>query len=358
MLTFGKIAALASVAAAAAFSAASAAPVIAANAMASAGVIGTLQHIRTIGSTIDPLNGDRNPYGLAIAPVTKGRLHAGDLVVCNFNDALNIQGLGTTLDVLRPVPGATPFRLLADPRLTGCASLVLGPTGNPWIAAYTANDNPIVGPDGTFLTALKDYPWTGPWGQTFSGKAGPHGFAAFYESNALDGSIVRINITNAGFTFDKIVTGFSVNHGVPGNILAPAGLSYDAVRDRLYIVDSNSNRVVSIERPGSVPAGGIALTAQGVTGPSARDIHVLFAGAPLLAPISSALLFNGNLVVGNTTDNRLHEFTPAGRLVGERLLDTGAPGALFGIAAGGTSAATTRIYFNDDNDNTVKVLAP
>lgn len=45
-------------------------------------------------------------------------------------------------------------------------------------------------------------------------------------------------------------------------------------------------------------------------------------------------------------------------MVGAIDLDGGTVGALFGIAASGTSLQTTRIYFNDDNDNAVKVLAP
>src|ERR1700733_10861087 len=49
-------------------------------------VIGALP-ITTIGSTVDPTNGDENPYGLAIAPVSAGLLTAGDLVICNFNDS-------------------------------------------------------------------------------------------------------------------------------------------------------------------------------------------------------------------------------------------------------------------------------
>ena len=147
----------------------------------SAGVLNELQHGTTIGSTIDPINGDRNPYGLAISPVTSGALHAGDLVVCNFNDALNIQGLGSTIEVLRPFPGQQPHRFIADARLTGCAAMALGPAGDPWVAAYDANDNPIVAPTGAFVAALNTYPWTGPWGQTFSGKPGAYGVAAFYE---------------------------------------------------------------------------------------------------------------------------------------------------------------------------------
>src|ERR1700723_322253 len=68
-------------------------------------VIGALP-ITTIGSTVDPTNGDENPYGLAIAPVSAGLLTAGDLVVCNFNDSANVQGNGTTIEILHPVPGS------------------------------------------------------------------------------------------------------------------------------------------------------------------------------------------------------------------------------------------------------------
>ena len=319
-------------------------------------VVGGLSRIATIGSTVDPINGDQNPYGLDIAPVTAGGFTKGDLIVCNFNDSLNIQGLGTTLEAIAPVAGAHPRRLAADPRLTGCAALVMGPAGNPWVAAYTANDNPILSQNGAVLTALNQFSWTGPFGQTFSPTAGPRGAAAFYESNALDGSIVRINVGSGPFTFDKIVTGLPVNHGAPGNILGPSGLNYDVKRDRLYIVDGARNQIFALSHPGTIPANGIRFTPFGFAGPAANAARLIFFGAPLNAPISSALLFNGHLVIGNTADNNLVEITPRGRLVGKRLLDAGNVGALFGIVGSGTSRATQRVYFNDDNDNTVKVL--
>jgi hypothetical protein len=37
-------------------------------------------------------------------------------------------------------------------------------------------------------------------------------------------------------------------------------------------------------------------------------------------------------------------------------VDTGAAGALFGMVATGTTRDDTIVYFNDDNDNTVKSL--
>jgi hypothetical protein len=337
------------------FSAAVFAAATATVAAAPTGVVTSLKHIATIGSTVDPLNGDQNPYGLAVATASGGSVAAGDLVVCNFNDAFNIQGLGTTIEVLKPALGAKPRRLIADPRLTGCSALAMSGSA-PWVAALDANDNPIVSGSGALVSPINNYPWTGPWGQTFAASTG-WSSAAFYESNASDGSIVRINLSSP-FTFEKIAAGFSVNHGVPGSILAPSGLTYDPVRDVLYIVDGNADRLVAIDAPENVHTGGIVVTPAGFRGPSAASAHVVYAGAPLASPISAALLFNGDLVVGNTRNNVLVEIAPGKGVAGEKLLDAGAPGALFGIAATGKNLATTRIYFNDDNANAVRVLMP
>jgi hypothetical protein len=80
---------------------------------------------------------------------------------------------------------------------------------------------------------------------------------------------------------------------------------------------------------------------------------VLFSGAPLSSPISSALLFNGNLVIGNTGEpngtNNIVEISPLGHLLAVKNVDTGAAGSLFGMVASGTTAANTKVYFNDDN---------
>jgi hypothetical protein len=42
-------------------------------------------------------NGDVNPYGIVFVPASVGKLHAGDLLVSNFNDKANNQGTGTTI---------------------------------------------------------------------------------------------------------------------------------------------------------------------------------------------------------------------------------------------------------------------
>jgi hypothetical protein len=324
-------------------------------------VLPRLRTQQTIGSTVDPLNGDQNPYGLDVAPVSAGLLHKGDLVICNFNDTTNTQGEGTTIIALSPHVGATPVRVAQNAGLKGCNALALGPTDNIWAAAFVANDNPIVSPAGAFLTGIPGGPWHHPFGQAFSPRTGPFGNGAFYESNAMDGSIVRINLTSHGFTFDVIATGFAVNGGAPGSILGPSGLQYDARHDRLWVVDGADNSVTALQFVSFIPAGGVVAHPNGTfSGPAHARAHRVFAGAPLNGPISSALLPGGHLAIGNTLDpngtNLMVEIKPNGRVVATKNVDTGPGAAIFGMVATGSDQDDAKLYFNDDNDNTLRVL--
>ncbi len=325
-------------------------------------VLRRLDDLKTIGSTI-PSNGDQNPYGLDVAKTTAGKLQRGDLVVCNFNDSANVQGTGTTIVALHPHPGSTPTLVAQDPSLFGCDALALGSNDIIWASAFAANDNPLVSPGGAVLTTLPGGPWHGPFGEAFAPGATRFGVASFYESNASDGSIVRINI-NPGpkFSFDVIATGFPVNNGVPGSILGPSGLQYDDKHDRLYIVDGTNNALYALRHVSTIQAGGISVGGGGssFSGPFRHRARLIFSGPPLNGPISSALFSNGHLVLGNTLDpngkNLMVEITSHGRVLDVKNVDNGAAGAIFGMVATGRVNDDTRLYFNDDNANAVEVL--
>lgn len=128
------------------------------------------------------------------------------------------------------------------------------------------------------------------------------------------------------------------------------------------MVDGTNNSVTTITKVSSLHGGCLTVKSNGKRfgGRCASRARVLFSGPPLNGPISSALLFNGSLVVGNTLDpngeNLLIELNPGGKVLDVRNVDTGAAGSLFGIVATGTNAASTKIYFNDDNDNNLQVL--
>ncbi|MGB8966151.1 MAG: hypothetical protein WCB99_10975 [Candidatus Cybelea sp.] len=312
-----------------------------------------------IGSTVDSKFHQLNPYGLTVAPASTGDFKKGDLVVCNFNDKANVQGTGFTIVALHPKPGSKPLLVSSSKTLVGCDALALSTGDDIWAAAFTANDNPVLSPTGVLEINIKGKPFDRPFGQIFAQPKG--GSPAFYATDAGDGTVVRINL-GSPFTYDVIAKGFAINHGKPGSILGPSGLAYDPNGDQLYVVDGTNNTVVAFSKVSSIPNGGVTVEKGGKTfkGPSAKDARLVFAGAPLNGPISSALLFNGNLVVGNTGNpsgqNIMVELSPAGKMLATRNVDKGASGALFGMVATGTSAANTKLYFNDDNDNNLQVL--
>jgi hypothetical protein len=328
---------------------------------ASYSLLKLLSRERVIGSTIDPKLHQLNPYGLAVAPSTAGDFTKGDLVVCNFNASSNVQGTGYTIVALHPKDGSQP-RLVSDSKtLLGCNALALAPDDTIWAAAFKADDNPVISSSGKVLTNISGKPFVHPFGQIFAKHGGASGAPAFYESNARSGTVVRINL-GSSFTFDVIATGFAINDGKPGSIFSPSGLAYDDKNDTLYIVDGTNNTVVAFSSVSTIPAGGIQVDKGGnsFSGPSASQARLVFAGPPLNGPISSALLFNGNLVVGNTTNkdgrNLMVEMTPHGRILSTRNVDRGAAGSIFGMVATGNNAQDVRLYFNDDNHNDLRVL--
>jgi hypothetical protein len=321
-------------------------------------MLNQLHTITTLASTVDPVNGDQNPYGLAVAPASAGQVAAGDLIVCNFNDAANVQGNGTTIVGLAPVAGAAPFRIAQDARLKGCDALSIDPaTGNIWTANLQANDVAIFSPGGAFLEK-SPYSVNLPWGMIEAGHAGA---TVFFQSNSADGTIDRLTAVNGvPAAQTQIAQGFSVNHGVPGTVLAPAGLTYDPSLDTLYVVDGNADRVVALGHASQIAANGVVVTGSGFSGPSAANASVIASGGAIDDPISSALLPNGDVVIGDADPNGanvLVEISPTLGIVATKNVDSGPSGALFGVAVSGTNASNVQIFFNDDNTNTVNALS-
>ncbi|MBV9264234.1 MAG: hypothetical protein JO324_07905, partial [Candidatus Eremiobacteraeota bacterium] len=95
-------------------------------------VLKQLKHLVAIGSTVDPVDGAQNPYGLTVAPVTAGKFTAGDLVICNFNGKSNVQGTGHDIVALHPVEGAKPVHVSQNKTLIGCDALALASDDTIW----------------------------------------------------------------------------------------------------------------------------------------------------------------------------------------------------------------------------------
>ena len=357
--------------------------------------------IPAVGSTVDPINGDQNPYGLVIAPATAGLITKGDLVVCNFNDATdnttvppsgNVQGAGTSIIGLHPASTpSTPYAIAQSPDLLGCNALTMLPDDSISAAGWGSNLNPLISAGGTVGAPFAGDAFAGPWGEAYVAATATQP-AAIYVSNApggtdiaAGGTIDRISLgVDAQTAFTEIVTGIC-SGGAPGGIFGPAGLTYDPSSDTLYVVATSSASVIaiagvsSIQKDGMVVNGQCAGTAAALTaptpvptfsGPSMSSARVIAHGAPFTTPLSAALLKNGDLLVGNAdigittpsaSTNLLIEISPVlpGGFVGQPLqIDTGTPGAIFGIAATIDAEGNQIIYFNDDNNNAVMQLGP
>ena len=350
--------------------------------------------IASVGSTLDPTNGDQNPYGLVVAPATAGLITKGDLVVCNFNNASTtanpggVQGTGTTIIGLHPAAGSKPYPIAQSPDLLGCNALTMLPDDSISASAWSAaqNPNPLVSASGVVGTPFSSDTFAGPWGEAYVAATATQP-AAIYVSNApggttnAGGTIDRITLdaNNAQTAFTEILTGIC-SGGVAGSVFGPAGLTYDPASDTLYVVATSSNSVIALAGVSSIPKDGVVVNGQcaGATtptpvptfsGPSMASAKVVAHGAPLSTPLSAALLKNGDLVVGNadigvttasTTTNLLIEVSPVlpGAFVGQLQIDTGTPGAIFGIAATVDAAGNQIIYFNNDNNTAVMQLGP
>jgi hypothetical protein len=371
-------------------------------------ILSSLNTIATIGSTIDPVNNPgidpngsaTNPYGLAIAPASAGLISAGDLVVCNFNNGPNgvdgglppsTQGQGTTVVGLHPMAsandGGVPYHIAQSASLLGCSALSMFSDDTIVATAFSAGV-PVVAPSGSVSSPFAADSLAKPWSSAYVPAANGQP-AALYVSNAT-GSINRITLngSDAQTAFAQIVAGFCVSGAAQGStdsLHAPSGLTYDPKLDTLYVVDTSSYSVVAFAQVSSIAAGGITVhggncsaspptAVPTFTGPSMSSASVIASpsspngGQLFNAPLSAALLMNGNLIVGNadqdltpndagTNQNLAFEVSPTEGIVGSKQLDMGAPGALFGIAAEPDGHGNQVIYFNDDNDNTVEVLS-
>jgi hypothetical protein len=267
----------------------------------------------------------------------------------------------------------------------------------------------LVTPTGAITNPFASDAFGNPWGEVFvptaaqvmMGGYGVHIHSTSGPANptlyvsTLDGAIDRIELSNDTQTsFTQIASGFC-GSGSPGAIFAPAGLTYDPSIDTLYIVDTSSNSVVAFANVSGIGTAGVVVNGQCASvsapptpaptfsGPSASSARVVATGGPFIAPISAALLADGDLLVGNgdinigadQVPNLVMEISPVlpGGFVGSPVqFDPGTKGpgavcgadlacgqgALFGIAAAIDPQGKLSIYFNDDNSNAVMLITP
>jgi len=336
------------------------------------GLIQGQDTLSLVGSTV-PLNGDVNPYGVAVAQENVGNLHVGDVLISNFNDINNKQGRGTT--IVRFPGGNGPVHLFAtvpvnNPEVINkcnggyglTTALVILKGGWVIVGALPTVDGTtstakrgcllVFDAHGNFLDVIEHPKMKGPWDMTFYQDGDDVQLFVscvlngdvFNDFNRVvsEGSIVRIKIDLTGCTtrlnvisVETIATGFAEKGDPAALIIGPTGV---ALKDGdLYVADSLQNRIAVIydvlRDHDNLP---LRVNDFGIAG-SLND--------PLGLIYSPTLYF----LVADGADSNVIQILPNGQ---QNIRNTSAGGGgLFGLAARDSSS----FFFVDDNTNTLQV---
>jgi hypothetical protein len=320
-----------------------------------------------IGSTIDPTNGDAGPHGLSRATVTYG-LKKGQLLVCNFADASGTAGHGTTVEVLNPTPGSKPKTFVQNSKIQGCDGDALSAGNHVYGAGLTSGIVAEFDQRGKYKKTYGS-PIVAPFADAdaFCGEA--YAPEDVYIGDSKTGSIVKFSIGIYGNPNEiQVITGFAVNKGSGWGILGPSGLQYDGRKhhyrcnDTLYIVDGADNTVVAVSNASNLLTKNEIVVQPG--GKTFKCKHrkatcatLVYSGPPLDAPVASAFLPNGNLIIANIKGgNKLVELTPAGKVLATKVIDKSTIAHVFGLLATGTNDSNTALFYTDTKDNNLHEL--
>ncbi|HZU26854.1 MAG TPA: hypothetical protein VFA04_15120 [Bryobacteraceae bacterium] len=312
-------------------------------------------------------NGDGNPYGVVFAPKTLVPgllLQPHDILVSNFNNGENLQGRGTTI-VRIDRTGARSLFFASASTVTGMTA-ALGVLSNGCVLAgnlpTTDGTSATVGAgsisivrDGGFFGSIRGSNVDGPWGMAvYDLGSGGAGSAHVFVSNVLNGTVVRFDVSYAGFSVSvtqQVVLASGLFHRAdPAALeLGPAGLAYDAAHDILYVANSADGTIYQIAHAAS------STSTQPAT-PFLTDT------AHLHGPLELAFLPNGHFVVANSDGtnidpnqpSELVEYTAQGAFVNQMSIDPN-NGAAFGLAIENIGWGTVRLAAVNDNANSVMI---
>jgi hypothetical protein len=340
----------------------------------------------TLATTV-PSNGDVNPYGIVTVPRSVGLLRRGDLLVSNFNNSNNQQGTGTTIVQIPPGdrdtnPGDAPLFAQINPNklpgpcpggvglttaltVTQSGFVIVGslPTSNGMSSTAKAGCLLVLDSNGKVVETIAGGPINGPWDMT----AVDHGlFVTLYVTNVLNGTVAagtnasgEGNVVHGGtvvriqlltipgvrpIVLDErvIATGFAEQTDPNALVLGPTG---DALGrgGTLYVADTVNSRIAAIpDAPFRFfPAAGGGFTVS--------------SGGDLMAPLGMTLAPNGDILTANGGDGNIVETTPFGAQTAVGADTVNGAGALFGLTV---PRGFDGVYFVDDGDNTLRVLAP
>ena len=341
-----------------------------------------LRRHSTVASTV-PASGDQNPYAVAVSPVSTGRLVRGSVLVDNFNDSRNLQGLGTTIVEIDPASRALTLFAAVPRALDRCpggvgltTAMAVLKTGWVIVGSLPSTDGTtatrgdgcliLLDSQGRVADVWTDPRINGPWGNMAVIDEGAS--ATLFVSNAGFGigapppdgpapSVPRASILRIALQIPAggppRVTGMTVVADGFGEapdrgvfVIGPTGIAAGP-DGSIYVSDAIGNRIVRI--PDALTRAGSAGTGTEIT----RD-------GLLKRPLALVAAPQGNLLVTNGLNGQVVEIDPvARRQVGAQWIDVdkaqqpAGSGDLFGLAM---TPRGDGFYYVEDDVNTL-VLA-
>src|SRR5271156_919548 len=337
-------------------------------------------HRQTVLSTTVPENGDQNPYAIVVAPGPAGSIQKDDVLVDNFNNDGNLQGLGTTIVDYNPTTKKLATFASLPRNLAGCpggvglsTAMTMLKTGWVIVGSAPSSDGTtgtrgagcliVLDSNGKVASIITGDNINMPWGNMATIDNGDT--ATLFVSNAGFGvgspegdprvvneaTVLRIKLSIPEGKPPQVVdqtvvgSGFGSQPNKDVFLVGPTGLALGP-NDTLYVSDATGNRISAIwdatTRDHSAGVGR-TVTKDGL----------------LQTPLALATAPNGHLLVVNAKNGQVVEIDPAsGDQIKARWIDPNkaqkppGSGDLFGIAM---TPAGDGFYFVKDEDNTLAI---
>jgi hypothetical protein len=347
------------------------------------GFLDTIHRHKPLTTTI-PENGDQNPYAIVVAPVSAGKVQKDDVLIDNFNNLSNLQGLGTTIVDYNPTTKQTtlfaqvPRDLPACPGGVGLTTamtmlksgwVIVGSTPSRDGTTATKGDGCLLVFDanGRLATVWSGPDINGPWGNMATVDNGTSAML-FVSMSGFEVPSWRVSdpVTGYSVTIPKatvlrlelsippgrtpeivrrtvVASGFGQRANRDVFLIGPTGLALGP-DNTLYVSDALENRIVAI--PEATTRTSSAGTGREVT-----------RGGFLHRPLAMITAPNGHLVVCNAQNGQVVEFDPiSGKQLAAQWVDANQAqsppgnGDLFGIAL---TPDGKGFYYVEDEMNTV-----
>ncbi len=350
-------------------------------------VLESLRHHATLATTVTD-NGDLNPYAVAVAPVTSGKIRQGDVLVDNFNNLSNLQGTGGTIVDYNPSSRSTTLFAKLPQNLPQCPggiglSTAMTMLSSGWVIVgstpstdgTTATKGPgcllVFDSNGRLATVWSGTHINDPWGNmavvdngskatlfvSMSGYdvPGPDKLdSATGQPVVVDkATVLRIQLAIPASGPPKvtsqtvIASGFGQRADKDVFLIGPTGLAL--IGSTLYISDAVENRIVAI--PDATTRTSSAGTGRTVT-----------KGGLLQRPLALCATADGHILATNGKNGQVVEFDPvSGKQLAAQWIDSNQAqsppgnGDLFGLAMAPDGSG---FYYVEDDTNMLVKATP